>query len=151
MVSVGSGSVARSATNPGMSSVVSTSLSSLIFAFLPKCPACLVLMLAPFGVRLPGSKLFLAYTVLLLAAIPLVFFMSATCRKSLGYKPMFLALAGLGVMSLGRVVWDSTALVAIGATVMFGSALWTARFSVFSQKKTECGSFRGISSQRCES
>ncbi|HEX4278008.1 MAG TPA: hypothetical protein VHZ74_21790, partial [Bryobacteraceae bacterium] len=52
-------------------SLFSSSLSSLIFAFLPKCPACLVLLLAPLGIKVPGSKWFLAYAILMVAGIPL--------------------------------------------------------------------------------
>lgn len=119
--------MARSATHPALSPVLSTSVSSLIFALLPKCPACLVLLLAPLGVRLPGSRWFLAYVVMMLAAIPLVFFTTSVCRKSMGLRPMLLAMAGLLSMTLGRVAFDSTLLVALGIAALFTAAFWTAR------------------------
>ena len=50
--------------------VLSSSFSSLIFAVLPKCPACLVVLLAPLGIKVPGSRWFLAYACVFAAGIP---------------------------------------------------------------------------------
>jgi hypothetical protein len=109
-------------------SLVSSSLSSLIFAFLPKCPACLVLLLAPLGIKVPGSKWFLAYAIVMVAGIPLAFFLTPACRKC-GVRPLLLALGGLAIMTVGRIEVESLALTILGALVMFTSALWMARKS----------------------
>ena len=124
----------RSAANSALSSVLSSSLSSVIFAVLPKCPACLVLLLAPIGIRLPYSSWFLAYALLMLAGIPLVFFLTPVCRRSCGMRPLFLALAGLLVMTVGRVSLDSNILVAVGAMALVGSSFWTARSALILRK-----------------
>jgi hypothetical protein len=117
--------------------LISSSFSSLIFAFLPKCPACLVLLLAPLGVKVPGSKWFLGYAILMLAGIPLAFFATPACRKC-GTGPLFLALAGLAIMTIGRVALDSVALTALGAVGLFAASFWTARVSF--ARKTHCAS-----------
>lgn len=109
-------------------SFLSSSLSSLIFAFLPKCPACLVLLLAPLGIKAPGSRWFLAYVMVMLAGIPLAFFLTPACRRC-GYKPLLLALAGLAIMTIGRIELDSLVLTMVGAAVMFAAAFWMARKS----------------------
>jgi hypothetical protein len=109
-------------------SILSSSLSSLIFAFLPKCPACLVLLLAPLGIKVPDTKWFLAYLALMVAGIPLAFFLTPACRRC-GYKPLLLALAGLTIMTVGRIAVDSSALTVFGAAVMFAAAFWIARKS----------------------
>jgi hypothetical protein len=108
--------------------LISSSFSSLIFAFMPKCPACLVLLLAPLGIKVPGSQLFLAWAILMLAGIPLAFLWTPACRRC-GTRPLFLALGGLVVMTLGRIAADSLVIMAVGALAMFGAALWTARLS----------------------
>jgi hypothetical protein len=108
--------------------LVSSSVSSLIFAFLPKCPACLVILLAPLGIKVPGSRWFLAYAVLMLAGIPLAFFRTPACRRC-GTRPLFLALAGLVIMTIGRIAADSVVIMAIGALALFGAAVWTVRSS----------------------
>jgi hypothetical protein len=108
--------------------LLSSSFSSLIFAFLPKCPACLVLLLAPLGIKVPGSKLFLAYAIVMLAGIPLAFFLTPACRRC-GTRPLFLALGGLAIMTIGRVALDSLVVMAIGALALFGASIWTARMS----------------------
>jgi hypothetical protein len=109
-------------------SFLSSSLSSLIFAFLPKCPACLVVLLAPLGIKVPGTKWFLAYAILMLAGVPLVFFFTPACRRC-GYKPLLLALAALAMMTLGRIELESVAVTIAGAAAMFAAALWMARKS----------------------
>jgi len=108
--------------------VVSSSFSSLIFAVLPKCPACLVVLLAPLGIKVPGSRWFLAYICVLAAGIPLAFFLTPACRKC-GARPLMLSLAGLAVMTAGHVFLDSILLVAVGALMMFSAAFWIARAS----------------------
>jgi len=142
--------VRRSATSSALSSVVSSSASSLIFALLPKCPACLVFLLAPFGIRLPGSRWFLAYVLVLTMAIPLLFFATPGCRKSCGVRPMLLAIAGLLTMALGRVYADSTTLVILGAMAMFAAAFWTARSLAASRSSDAC-SARTKAVPRCAS
>jgi hypothetical protein len=108
--------------------VLSSSFSSLIFAVLPKCPACLVVLLAPLGIKVPGSRWFLGYVCVLAAGIPLAFFLTPACRKC-GVRPLLLALTGLAVMTIGHVFVDNLALVAVGALLMFAAAFWTARAS----------------------
>jgi hypothetical protein len=108
--------------------VFSSSFSSLIFAVLPKCPACLVVLFAPLGIKVPGSRWFLAYVCVLAAGIPLAFFLTPACRKC-GVRPLLLALSGLAVMTVGHVFVDNLALVAAGALLMFAAAFWTARAS----------------------
>jgi len=105
--------------------LVSSSFSSLVFAFMPKCPACLVLLLAPLGIKVPGSRWFLAYAIVMLAGIPLAFFRTPACRRC-GTRPLFLALGGLAIMTIGRIAMDSVAVMAVGAMAVFGAALWTA-------------------------
>lgn len=100
----------------------------MIFAFLPKCPACLVLLLAPLGIKVPDTKWFLAYLVLMMAGIPLAFFLTPACRRC-GFKPLLVALAGLSIMTIGRIGTDSAALTILGAAVMFAAAFWIARKS----------------------
>lgn len=116
------GIVPRSTALP----VLSSSFSSLIFALLPKCPACLVVLLAPLGIKVPDSRWFLAYVCVLAAAIPLVFFLTPACRKC-GMRPLALSLTGLAAMTVGHVFIDNLVLVAVGALLMFVSAFWTAR------------------------
>jgi hypothetical protein len=119
--------------------VISSSLSSLIFAFMPKCPACLVLLLAPLGIRVPGSRWFPAYAIAMLAAIPLAFFLTPACRKC-GTRPLFLALGGLAIMTIGRLAVDSMAVTAVGAVALFGASLWTAKLSFAAGKASNCRS-----------
>ncbi len=114
--------------------MLSSSASSLIFAILPKCPACLVLLLAPLGIKLPGSPWFLAYVVIMLAAIPLVFFMTAACRKSIGLRSILIAMGGLLLMVVGRIIVDSAIVVACGVAAMFTASFLTAR-SAYAQAK----------------
>ena len=117
--------------------LLSSSLSSLIFAFMPKCPACLVLLLAPLGIKVPGSRWFPAYAIVMLAGIPLAFFGTPACRKC-GTRPLFLALGGLAIMTIGRIAVDSLAVTAVGAMALFGASLWTARLSFTTGKATNC-------------
>jgi hypothetical protein len=117
--------------------LVSSSVSSLIFAVLPKCPACLVLLLAPFGIKVPGSQWFLAYAILMLAGIPLAFFLTPSCRRC-GARPLLLALAGLAIMTVGRIAADSMPLMALGVLLMFGAAIWMARLSAAIGRTTAC-------------
>lgn len=86
-----------------------------------------MLLLAPLGVRLPGSQWFLAYVVVMLAAIPLVFFLTSGCRRSIGLRPMLLAIVGLLLMVTGRIILDSTIVLAIGVVAMFTASFLTAR------------------------
>ena len=116
--------------------MASSSCSSLIFALMPKCPACLVLLLAPLGIKVPGSSWFLAYAILMFAAIPLAFFWTPACRRC-GVRPLFVALAGLAIMTISRVAFDSLPGMALGALAMFGAALWVARLST-AAAKTHC-------------
>jgi hypothetical protein len=106
--------------------LLSPSFSSLILAFLPKCPACLVLMLAPLGIKVPGSRMFLAYVCVMAAGIPLAFFATPACRRC-GIRPLMLAFAGLVLMTVGRVAVDNLAIVVAGGALMFAAAIWTAR------------------------
>jgi hypothetical protein len=117
----------KNARRAAYAPVLSSSISSLTFALLPKCPACLVLMLAPLGVKLPGSRWFLLYAVLMMAAIPLVFFATSTRRKSVSVRPMLLAVGGLLTMTLGRLTFESNIVVGVGIAVLFTAAFWTAR------------------------
>jgi hypothetical protein len=117
-----------------LSATLPSSCSSLIFALMPKCPACLVLLLAPFGIQVPGSRWFLAYVILMLAAVPLAFFLSPGCRRNFGIRPLFLALAGLSIMTIGRIAAGSMAIMTLGAMAMFGAALWMAKSSVATGK-----------------
>jgi hypothetical protein len=110
------------------SATLSSSGSSLVFALMPKCPACLMVLLAPIGIKVPGSRWFLAYAILMLAALPLAFFLTPACRKC-GARPLLLALGGLAIMTIGRVTADSVAIMVVGAMAMFGAALWTVRLS----------------------
>ena len=119
---------------PVVSATLSSSVSSLIFAVMPKCPACLVLLLAPLGIKVPGSRWFLAYAIAMVAAMPLAFFLTPACRRC-GIRPLLLALAGLAIMTLGRIALDSGAIMAAGAVAMFGAALWTARNASVGQSK----------------
>ena len=118
---------------PLVSPLVSSSFSSLIVAVMPKCPACLVVLLAPLGIEVPGTQLFLAYAILMLAGIPLVFFLSRRCRQC-GLRPLFSALGGLAMMTVGRIFFDSVAAMIFGAILMLGAAFWMARLSVANGK-----------------
>ena len=118
--------------------LVSTSLSSLIFAAMPKCPACLVLLLAPLGIKVPGSQWFVVYAMVMLAGIPLAFFLTPACRRC-GTRPLLLALGGLAIMTIGRISADSVAITAVGAMAMFLAALWTARLSIAAGKSRPAG------------
>ena len=118
--------------------LISSSFSSLIFACLPKCPACLVLLLAPLGIKVPGSNAFLVYAILMLAGIPLAFFWTPACRKC-GMRPLLLALAGLAIMTIGRIAAGSLAVMAAGAIAMFGAALWAARLSMGAARTNAAG------------
>ena len=106
---------------------VSSSFSALIVALLPKCPACLVLLLAPLGIKVPGSGWFLTYAILMLAAIPLAFLWSPPCRRW-GIRPLITGVIGLGIMTAGRLATEASApIMATGAILMFSAAIWTAR------------------------
>jgi hypothetical protein len=118
--------------------LISSSFSSLIFACLPKCPACLVLLLAPLGIKVPGSTGFLVYAILMLAGIPLAFFWTPACRKC-GIRPLLLALTGLAIMTIGRIAAESLAVMAAGAIAMFGAALWAARPSMGAARTNSVG------------
>lgn len=106
---------------------------------MPKCPACLVLLLAPLGIKVPGSRWFLAYAIVMLAGIPLAFFLSPACRRC-GVRPLFLGLGALAIMTIGRIAVDSMAMMAVGALAMFGAALWTAKLSVATGRTVHCAS-----------
>jgi hypothetical protein len=95
---------------------------------MPKCPACLVLLLAPLGIKVPGSQWFLAYSIIMLAGIPLAFLGTPACRRC-GIRPLFLALGGLAIMTIGRITLDSVLVMVVGAMAMFGAAFWIARAS----------------------
>jgi len=84
-----------------------------------------VLLLAPLGIKVPGSRWFLAYAIVMLAGIPLAFFRTPACRRC-GTRPLFLALGGPAIMTIGRIAMDSMAVMAVGAMALFGAALWTA-------------------------
>ena len=106
--------------------LLSPSFSSLIVALLPKCPACLVLMLAPMGIKVPGSRMFLAYVCVMAAGIPLAFFATPACRRC-GIRPLMLAFGGLVLMTVGRIAVDNLAIVVAGGALMFAAAIWSAR------------------------
>jgi hypothetical protein len=125
--------------------LISSSFSSLIFACLPKCPACLVLLLAPLGIEVPGSQAFLVYAILMLAGIPLAFFWTPACRRC-GIRPLLLALVGLVIMTIGRIAAESLVVMAVGAVAMFGAALWASRLSTGAAKANAVGG-----SMQCES
>jgi hypothetical protein len=113
--------------------VLSSSFSALLLAFLPKCPFCLVMLLAPLGIRVPGSSWFLIYAVVMLAVIPVAFFWSPPCRRC-GIGPLAAGLGGLLIMIIGRFAGpdlsgSSIALMATGAMLMLAAAVWTARLS----------------------
>jgi hypothetical protein len=105
---------------------LSPSFSSLIVGLLPKCPACLVLLLAPLGIKVPGSRMLLVYVCVMAAGIPLAFFATPACRRC-GIRPLMLAFAGLVLMIIGRVAVDNLAIVLAGGALMFAAAIWTAR------------------------
>lgn len=84
------------------------------------------MLLAPLGIKLPGSGWFLEYAIVMLAAIPLAFVLTPACRRC-GLRPLLFALAGLAIMTIGRLAADSLALIAIGALVMVATAVFTAR------------------------
>lgn len=109
-----------------MSATLSSSFSSLLVALLPKCPVCLVMMLAPLGIKLPGSRWFLEYAIVMVAAIPLAFFLTPACRRC-GMRPLLFALAGLAIMTVGRLAADSLILIGIGAFSMVAGAVFTVR------------------------
>ncbi|SRR6266566_9623366 len=106
--------------------LVSSSFSALLFAMLPKCPACLVLLLAPLGIKIPASRLFLGWAVMMLVSIPLAFFWTPACRTR-GIRPLVLALAGLGVMAFGRFSAESTLITTAGAAMMLAAGVWVSR------------------------
>ncbi len=106
--------------------LASSSASAALFAVLPKCPMCLIALLAPLGITVSGTGSFLVFLGAMLLAIPLVLFWVPACRKC-GFRPLLLALLGACVMMAGRFALDSTALMVAGAVIMFASALWTAR------------------------
>ncbi len=126
----------RHSTIPVVHATLSSSFSSVVFAVMPKCPACLVLLLAPLGVKAPGSKLFLAWMVLMLAAVPMTLLLTPACRRS-GIGPLLLALAGLATMTIGKIAVDSWLIVAAGAVAMFSAAFWTARSAMVGCSRTE--------------
>jgi hypothetical protein len=53
--------------------------------------------------------------------------MTSVCRKSIGLRPMFLAMSGLLAMLLGRLVFDSTPVMGVGIVMLLIAAFWTAR------------------------
>lgn len=116
----------RFPSRPLLSATLSSSCSSLLVALLPKCPVCLMMLLAPLGIKLPGSRWFLEYAVAMLAAIPLAFFLTPACRRC-GLRPLLFALAGLAVITIGRLAADSLVLVAVGVLAMVAAAIFTVR------------------------
>jgi len=118
--------VLRFPSRPLLSATLSSSCSSLLVALLPKCPVCLMMLLAPLGIKLPGSRWFLEYAVAMLAAIPLAFFLTPACRRC-GLRPLLFALAGLAVITIGRLAADSLVLVAVGVLAMVAAAIFTVR------------------------
>jgi hypothetical protein len=105
---------------------LSSSFSALILALLPKCPFCLVLLLAPLGIKVPGSGWFLTYAILMLAGIPVAFFWSAPCHRG-GIRPLILGLIGLGIMTIGRFSDSNAAVMLVGASLMMSAGLWSSR------------------------
>lgn len=141
--------MARSAISY-LPATLTPSFSSLIFAMMPKCPACLVLLLAPLGIKAPGSRWFAAYAILMLAAVPLAFFLAPACRRC-GIRPLLLALGGLVIMTIGRIFADSMVIVALGAMTMFGAVLWAARRKGLDKNRVgpateSCGALRSMGS-----
>lgn len=116
----------RFPARPFLSATLSSSCSSLLVALLPKCPVCLVMLLAPLGIKVPGSRWFLEYAIVMLAAIPLAFFLTPACRRC-GLRPLLFAIAGLTIMTIGRLAADSLVLIGIGALAMVGAAIFMAR------------------------
>jgi hypothetical protein len=120
----------HSARTPRALPVISSSFSALILAFLPKCPFCLVLLLAPLGIKVPGSGSYLVWAFLMLAAIPVAFFWSAPCHRG-GVRPLLFGLTGLGILTAGRFIGSAIAgadiaIMAAGAALMVGAALWSS-------------------------
>ena len=115
--------------------IASSSASAALFAALPKCPLCLVALLAPLGIRVSGTGSFLVYVAAMVLAIPLVLFWVPACRRC-GVRPLLLALLGACVMMVGRFAIDSLVLTVTGAAILFASALWTSRLPATCPKES---------------
>ena len=104
-------------------SVVSPSFSAILFAGLPKCPACLLFLLAPLGIPFHVAGSILTTAALVLLAVPLVFLSMPACRKC-SMRPLYLAMAGAVILLIGRFGTAGPALPAVGAVIIFAAVLW---------------------------
>jgi hypothetical protein len=104
----------------------SPSFSGALLALLPKCPACLVLLLAPLGIRLPASNLFLAVAVLAALAVPVLMLRSRTCQGCAVW-PTSLALVGVGLMAAGRFTSLGSPVILAGSACVCASLFWITR------------------------
>src|SRR5260370_18270555 len=80
---------------------VSSCACPVLFALLPKCPACLVLLLAPLGIPAPQSRIFLVFAGIALLAIPIILLSAPACRHC-SKRRLCMALGGATLIAIGR-------------------------------------------------
>jgi hypothetical protein len=104
------------------------SVSTLLFACLPKCPLCLALLLAPLGVSLPHQSALLTATGAMLLVIPLgaLYFID---RRKGGTGALWIGVIGVLLMGAGRFWAGSAVLVVVGSALMVAAFAWAACFS----------------------
>ena len=112
-------------SNPGKRAlaVVSPSCSAILFAALPKCPACLLFLLAPLGIPFPAARPLLTFVAMALLAVPLLFLSTPSCRRC-RRRPLYLAIAGSAVMTIGRFAASGSVLPIAGALMILAAVLW---------------------------
>ncbi len=107
---------------------IAPSLSAVIFACLPKCPLCLVLLLAPFGISLPHQSVLLVAIGWLLLAMPL----TVLCwmnRRNGRTGALLVGVIAVLLMGAGRFWAGNILLVLAGAALMITAFLWATRSS----------------------
>ena len=109
-----------------MLAFASPSLSAAVLALLPKCPACLVLLLAPLGIRLPASNAIVLAAVAVAFGIPLLILRLQGCRRCAA-RPFCVAFLGAALIAAARFAGGGEALLFAGAVFMGGSGLWLMR------------------------
>lgn len=111
-------------SKPGKHAI--SAVSPLLLASLPKCPACLLFLLAPLGISFPAAGPVLTSAALLLLAVPLVYLALPACRGC-SKRPLYLAIAGTLLMAAGRFAATGPALPIAGALVIFTAVWWGRR------------------------
>ena len=115
----------RACGNGTIRAFASPAFSAALLAWLPKCPACLILLLAPLGIRLPASNLLLTGAAIAALIVPIALFRARVCNRC-AILPSCLAVLGIGLMAAGRFTEAGPLLLFAGASCVFSASLWSS-------------------------